>query len=219
MHPNCSMPCWALHSRWPFPRLWPGSRRTSPATGCRLSPKRSRSGRSRSTIRCPANFLPKAVPVSAPAERRRVGRFRIMARQVSAADYGRCVASGDCKPADNRMAGDRDVPVTGVNYLDATAYAAWYSRETDQAWRLPTAEEAAAAAGERFSGDAFSGASEDPSNPAVAWIRRYREEAATKRPADPLLKPRGFTGQTRSVSRTLAAMSGNGPRPATSAPR
>lgn len=142
----------------------------------------------------PGEFLVEGRSVSAPVERRKIGRFHIMRQQVSAADYGRCVASGACEPADNAAARDRDVPLTGVSYLDAAAYADWYSSETGQAWRLPTAEEAAAAAGERFTGDAFSGASEDASNPAVAWIRRYREEVAAKRPADPSLKPRGFYG-------------------------
>jgi formylglycine-generating enzyme required for sulfatase activity len=142
----------------------------------------------------PGEFLAEGRPVSAPVVRTRVGQFRIMTHHVSAADYARCVASGNCEPADAKAVGNLDVPVTGVSYLDATAYAHWYSEVTGYAWRLPTAEEAAAAAGERFSGDAFSGASEDPSNPAVAWIRRYREEAAAKRPADAELKPRGFYG-------------------------
>jgi formylglycine-generating enzyme required for sulfatase activity len=141
----------------------------------------------------PGEFLAAGRAVGAPVERRQVGPFRIMKQQVSAADYALCVASGGCKPAGAKPA-DSDVPATGVSYLDAAAYAAWYSERTGQVWRLPTAEEAAAAAGERFSGDAFSGAAEDPANPAVAWIRRYREEAAAKRPADPQLKLRGHYG-------------------------
>ena len=31
-------------------------------------------------------------------------------------------------------------------------------------------------------------------NPSVRWLRRYREEAAAKRPADPEPKPRGHYG-------------------------
>lgn len=142
----------------------------------------------------PGEFLVEGRAVAPPVERRQVDPFRIMKQQVSAADYARCVASGDCKPAEGRAAADGDLPATGVSYLDAVAYAAWYSRETGLAWRLPTAEEAAAAAGERFSGDAISGVAEDHANPATAWIRRYREEAAAKRPADPQVKPRGHYG-------------------------
>ena len=142
----------------------------------------------------PGEFLAAGSPVAAPVEPITVGPFHIMRQQVGSAEYARCVAGGACKSADVPAVDAADTPVVGVSYLDATAYADWYSNETGYVWRLPTAEEAAAAAGERFSGDAFSGAAVDPSNPAVAWIRRYREEAAAKRPADPQLKPRGFYG-------------------------
>lgn len=141
----------------------------------------------------PGEFLAGNRPVAAPVEQAAVAGFRIMKHQVSLADYGRCVEAGRCQPAD-AVANNADVPVTGVSYLDAEAYAKWYSEVTGQSWRLPTALEAAAAAGERFSGDAFSAAAEDPANPAVAWIRRYREEAAAKRPPDPKAKPLGFYG-------------------------
>jgi formylglycine-generating enzyme required for sulfatase activity len=142
----------------------------------------------------PGEFLATGRPVAAPIEQIEVRSFQIMRQQVSSAEYGRCVADDVCKPTDALAAETADVPVTGVSFLDATAYADWYSNETGYVWRLPTAEEMAAAAGERFSGDAFSAAADDPANPAVAWIRRYREEAAAKRPAEPQLKPRGSYG-------------------------
>ena len=125
-----------------------------------------------------------------------------MRQQVSSAEYGRCVARGACKLADVPPV-KADVPITGVSYLDATAYADWYSNETGYVWRLPTAERSSGnPAGERFSGDAFSAAADDPANPAVAWIGRYREEAAAKRPAEPQLQPRGFYGaNTNGVER------------------
>lgn len=141
----------------------------------------------------PGEFLADGSPAAAPSVRRTVETFRIMKRQVGLADYGRCVAAGACAAADARPS-DEDVPVTGVNWLDADAYARWYSQATGQSWRLPTAEEAAAAAGERFAGESFSAAADDPRNPAVRWIRRYREEAAARRPADPEPKPRGHYG-------------------------
>ena len=142
----------------------------------------------------PGEFLAAGSPVAAPVEPIMVRPFHIMRQQVGSAEYGRCVASGACRSAHAPAVEAIDTPVAGVSYLDATAYADWYSNETGYVWRLPTAEEAAAAAGERFSGDVFSGAAADPSNPAATWIRRYREEAAAKRPADPQLKPRGFYG-------------------------
>lgn len=141
----------------------------------------------------PGEFLSGGVPAAAPAKRLTVAGFQIMKRQVSLADYERCVAAGACMAADAR-ASQADVPVTGVNWIDADAYARWYSLATGETWRLPTAIEAAAAAGERFAGEAFSAAADDSQNPAVRWIRRYREEASAKRPADPEPKPGGHYG-------------------------
>lgn len=142
----------------------------------------------------PGEFLVSGRPAAAPVETTSVPRFRITKQQVGAREYARCVADGACQPADNAAQRDADVPVTGVSYLDAVAFAQWYSSQTGYAWRLPTAAEAAAAAGERFQGDAFSPVVDDPNNPAVAWIRRYKEEAAAKRPRDPQPKARGFYG-------------------------
>lgn len=141
----------------------------------------------------PSEFLSGSVPVTASSEPAEVASFRIMKRQVSLAEYDLCVAAGACMAADARPS-QADVPVTGVNWIDADAYARWYSLVTGGTWRLPTALEAAAAAGERFGGEAFSAAADDPKNPAVRWIRRYREEAAAKRPADPEPKPGGHYG-------------------------
>lgn len=141
----------------------------------------------------PGEFLAKGKPITAPVEAADVPRFRIMKQQVSLAEYARCVAAGACMPADMKEVA-ADVPVTGVSWIDADAYARWYSNAMGDTWRLPTAKEAAAAAAERFSGDAYSSVADDPANPAVAWIRRYREEAAVKRVPDPQPKPRGFYG-------------------------
>ena len=55
----------------------------------------------------------------------------------------RCVAAGECKPADQPTPSAAGVPVTGVSFDDAEAYAVWYSRQTGQDWRLPTDAEKA----------------------------------------------------------------------------
>lgn len=138
-------------------------------------------------------FLVDGRPAAAPRENREVPAFRIMKHQVSLADYGRCVADGACEATD-AVARSTDVPVTGVSWLDADAYARWYSEATGATWRLPTALEAAAAAAERFAGEALPAAADDPQNPAQRWLRQYREEAAAKRPADPEPKLRGHYG-------------------------
>ena len=141
----------------------------------------------------PGEFLVEGSPAAAPLISRKVAAFRIMKHQVGLAEYGRCVAAGACMAADANPT-QEDVPVTGVNWTDAEAYARWYSETTGQIWRLPTALEAAAAAGERFGGEAVPSAADDPRNPAIRWIRHYREEASAKRPADPEPKPRGHYG-------------------------
>jgi len=138
-------------------------------------------------------FLRDGAPATAPAERVDLPAFRIMIHQVLVADYQRCVDAGACNVADAASLAP-DVPVTGVSWLDAQAYAQWLSRVTGENWRLPTAQEAAAAAAERFGGDPWSLAADDPANPAVRWLRRYREEAAAERPADPAPKPYGHYG-------------------------
>jgi formylglycine-generating enzyme required for sulfatase activity len=145
----------------------------------------------------PGEFLAGGTPAAAPIEKTAMPAFHVMKQQVSLADYGLCVAAGACDPAD-ASATRQDVPVTGVSFLDAEAYARWYSKATGQAWRLPSAIEAAAYAAERFGGESFSAAADDASNPSVRWLRRYREEAAAKRPADPEPKPRGHYGPNTS---------------------
>lgn len=141
----------------------------------------------------PGEFLAGGRPAAAPSTVEAIPSFRIMKFQVGLADYMRCVAAGACAAPD-AATNARGVPVTGVNWRDAEAYAQWYSSETGETWRLPTALEAAAASAERFAGESFPAAADDPNNPAVRWIRRYREEAAMKRPADPQPKPHGHYG-------------------------
>lgn len=143
----------------------------------------------------PGEYLRDGRVVAAPRHRVRFDTpLRIMRYQVTAAAYHECVAAGACQPADARPAHSAGTVATGVNYKDAQAYAAWYSRATGQRWQLPTDSEWARAAGERFAGELFDGPADDPDNPAVAWIRRYREEAARSREIDPLPKDRGFYG-------------------------
>lgn len=121
------------------------------------------------------------VTIEAPVE--------IMALPVSVAEYMACVAARACDaplgPTDRG-----DLPVTGVNYLDASAYAAWLSRETGGRWRLPTETEWAQAAGSRLVDDAL-GLDEDPDNPATRWLARYAAETARARDRDAALRPVG----------------------------
>jgi len=129
----------------------------------------------------------------------------IMKYQVSAADYARCAALGACTPAEPRLQGEGDIPATGVNFDDATAYAAWLSRRTGQNWMLPTDRQWAFAAGSRFADDALDLA-EDDTNPAIRWLADYEREAARARRADPIPRPQGSFGSNENG---LADIGGN----------
>ena len=77
-----------------------------------------------------------------------------MKRQVTVAEYARCVDEAAC-PRIAVPAGAQDVPVVGVSWHDASAYAAWMSRKTGITHRLPTDEEWTFAAAEKARDEAM----------------------------------------------------------------
>lgn len=103
--------------------------------------------------------------------------IEIMIYQVSAIDYGRCVADGDCERAEPRRRGKGNVPVTGGSFRDANDYAIWLSRATGETWRLPTVAEWVFAAGSKATDHAL-GVETDPQDPAERWLAYYEKEAA-----------------------------------------
>jgi formylglycine-generating enzyme required for sulfatase activity len=106
-------------------------------------------------FRLPGEYLKDGRPVDAPKRGVTFRRsFDIMKDEVSAADYATCVANGACEAAEGGSV-SATLPVIGVSYRDATAYAAWLSARTGETWRLPTDEEWAFAAAERRSDDAL----------------------------------------------------------------
>lgn len=117
----------------------------------------------------PANPPRVSISLRHPVE---IGKY-----QVTVADYARCVEDGACRRPQSASPGRREMPVTGVSYDDATAFAAWYSRKTGTPWRLPTDLEWAAAAAERFREGSVS-IERDARNPAKAWLQRYAFEAS-----------------------------------------
>jgi formylglycine-generating enzyme required for sulfatase activity len=152
----------------------------------------------------PGEFLMNERPVPAPRRRVAISQpLEIMKYQVSLEDYARCVSFGACKAADAEGSGN--VPVTGVSYLDAEAYARWYSEATGETWRLPTDEEWAHAASERFRSD-MEPLEEDPQNPARAWLSSYKREVDLARKADPAPRSRGSFGMN---SKGVADIAGN----------
>jgi formylglycine-generating enzyme required for sulfatase activity len=145
----------------------------------------------------PGEFVLNGLAVPAPVEQRTVPAFRIMRTQVSLADYKICVAAGECRAADAAAPSspDRNVPVTGVSFLDAQAYAAWYSQASGETWRLPSDVELAAAAAEHFASEPLSAAADDPANPATLWLKQYRDQLAVRQPFDAMPKPQGYFGE------------------------
>jgi len=130
--------------------------------------------------------------------------IEIMKFQVTLGDYQRCASAGQCEAPDARYA-DTEAPVVGISYLDAEAYADWYSDLTGEVWRLPAPEEWAFVAAERFAGEVFT-RGQDPSNPAIAWIRRYEEQILLDREPDPVIHPAGHFGPN---SNGVADLGGN----------
>ncbi|WP_352892211.1 SUMF1/EgtB/PvdO family nonheme iron enzyme [Mesorhizobium sp. M0984] len=158
------------------------------------------------TYPTPGEFLMEGRPQADPRLKRQLNRpLEIMAYQISAADYADCVSAGSCQPAQETRAIPSNAPVTGVSYLDANAYARWYSQVTGDQWRLPSDEEWAFAAAERFAGE-FEGVENDANNPARRWLTSYKAEVDLNPKPDPLPKSRGSFGFN---SPGLADFSGN----------
>jgi formylglycine-generating enzyme required for sulfatase activity len=97
----------------------------------------------------------------------------VMRRQVTDAEYQRCVGAGACLALDRDQAAG-NVPVVKVSWRDAQAYAAWLSRETGAHFRLPTDEEWAYAAASRFKDDAIL-ETDDPGQRVLAIYARDRD--------------------------------------------
>jgi len=137
------------------------------------------------------------IVVDAPETEVRLDRpMTITKYQISVAAYDRCVADGDCKPREGTgVAGDTQVPATGIDHDDASRYADWLGRRTGTVWRLPTDRELAAAAGSKFPDDAL-GIDPEARNPALRWLADYRREAERKTARDPHPHPLGSFGES-----------------------
>ncbi|WP_193336930.1 SUMF1/EgtB/PvdO family nonheme iron enzyme [Devosia beringensis] len=158
------------------------------------------------TYRAAGHFLRDGIPVDAPMLQTRLDApLTIMKYQVRAADYAACVADGACAPAEPRHIGKGNIPVTGVNYDDATDYAAWLSGRTGENWELPTDEQWAFAAGAGFADDAL-GLAADNANPAARWLASYEKEAARNSEAGRTPLPLGSFGSNENG---VADMGGN----------
>lgn len=124
--------------------------------------------------------------------------MRVMKRLVSQAEYAQCVSEEGCRPLhkDHRNDVSPDLPVVGVSWEDATAYARWYSERTGQNYRLPTYAEWVHVAGEVFKEDLRLDlySPKDPTNPAQRWLAEYALESQRKAAEDPFPRPFGTFG-------------------------
>lgn len=154
--------------------------------------------------RLPGEFTRAGRPVDAPVEIARVSRISIMKRQVTAAEYARCVAASACPALPPGAMAWPDRPVVKVSWRDAEAYAAWLSELTGESYRLPTDKEWILAAGSRFRDDPVpNSATTDPSR---RWIARYEQEAARESRAELGPQPTGYFGANE---RGLLDLAGN----------
>lgn len=156
------------------------------------------------SYRAAGDFSRNGRPVEGPLHELRLPYdLIIMKRQVTVAEYAGCVQDGAC-PKVPLASGPGDVPVVGVSWHDASAYAAWISSKTGVTHRLPTDEEWTYAAAEKARDEALPLV--DPADPAQAWIARYEAESSRDRPAAMTPQPGGTFGTN---SKGLDDVAGN----------
>jgi len=156
------------------------------------------------SYRIAGDFSRDGKPVAAPLRQIKLdSSLAIMTRQVTATEYTRCVADGDC-PRIPQASTQDNMPMVGVSWRDATAYARWMTRITGKLHRLPTDEEWVFAAAEKASDDALRVIG--TSDPVKAWIARYEAETSRERPALLAPQPVGAFGRNE---RGLQDVAGN----------
>jgi formylglycine-generating enzyme required for sulfatase activity len=102
--------------------------------------------------------------------------LEIMRRQVTQAEYAKCVDERQCPAPRFAQDAAADMPMVGVSWNDARAYAEWLSRKSGKSYRLPTDEEWAFAAGSRFRDEGWPDV--ESGNIAKRQLVRYESEAA-----------------------------------------
>ncbi len=118
--------------------------------------------------------------IDAPARATRLDApLDVMVEPVSQADYARCVAAAACPKLKTVDPAAENLPVVGVSWLEATAYAEFYARATGEDWRLPSDAEWAYAAAERFRGEPPPAANGDDF--ARRWLARFDADSALAR--------------------------------------
>ena len=155
------------------------------------SPETAHLAAARQAYRPAGEFRQGTRVVDAPQLQQNTSAMDFMKHHVSEADYALCVADLACPSVPS--AGRTNHAQTGINHMDATTYAVWFSARTGQHWRLPTDAEWLRAAAERGSEDGFS-ADANGSDPSRRWIASYQREVALRGDADLEAHPKGHFG-------------------------
>lgn len=144
------------------------------------------------SYRMAGDFTRAGAVADAPLTQHRLGKsITIMKSQVTAAAYDECVQARACRPLTQVQPPRPDVPVVGVSWEDATAYARWLSAKTGEVWRLPTSAEWSFAAGSRARTETIAAEGRDFSE---RWIAKYEQESERERTADRTPRPIGSFG-------------------------
>ena len=152
--------------------------------------------------RAAGEFTRDGHPVTAPVVTAVIKRTLAVTRhQVTAADYQRCVEAEACPLADRNGAAP-DLPAVKVSWRDAHAYASWLSRETGERFRLPTDEEWAYAAADRFHDDALP-ETVDVGDPGQRALANY-DRGASQEKIDQAPRPIGSFGANENGLLDLA---------------
>jgi formylglycine-generating enzyme required for sulfatase activity len=142
--------------------------------------------------------------IDAPARATRLDApLDVMIEPVSQAEYARCVAAAACPKLKGVDPAAENLPVVGVSWLEATAYAEWRAAATGEDWRLPTDEEWAYGAAERFRGEPPPAARD--ADFATRWLAKFDADSALATPTK-VPQPFGHFGRN---SRGVADLSGN----------
>ena len=144
-------------------------------------------------VEIPAGLARYYPPGSSEVHEERLDGFAIMTRQVSQAEYAACIDEGGCPALD--MALDEtaaQLPVVGLSWQDAQAYAAWLSRRSGRHYRLPQHGEWILAAASAYVEEGPM--VDDPRNPARRWLAEYAQSANRERLPE-ILNPFGGYGR------------------------
>ena len=144
-------------------------------------------------VEIPAGLARYYLPGTGKVHEEHLKSFAIMTRQVSQIEYAACINAGHCPVLEEAMdEAAAQLPVVGLSWLDAQAYAAWLSQRSGRHYRLPRHGEWIRAAASAY--DEEEPMQDDPDNPARRWLAEYAQRASRERLSE-VLQPFGGYGR------------------------